>query len=56
MRFGVGELDQRSYEYMMNKLQVRSKEVGREVSDIRDTIDEVDTRIFRCSELLREDS
>jgi hypothetical protein len=56
VRFGVGELDQRSYEYMMNNRQVRSKEVGREISDIRDTIDEVDTRIFRCSELLREDS
>ncbi|MDH5687516.1 MAG: hypothetical protein OEZ48_06620 [Candidatus Bathyarchaeota archaeon] len=56
LRFAVGELDQRSYEYKMNTLQVRLKEVETEISNIRDTMDEVDMRIFRCSELLREDS
>lgn len=56
LRFAVGELDQRSYEHKMNSLQVRLREVETEISDIRNTMNEVDTRIFRCSELLREDS
>ena len=56
LRFAVGELDQRSYEYKMNTLQVRLKKVETEISNIRDTMDQVDMRIFRCSELLREDS
>ncbi len=54
VRFSVGELDQSTYEYKMSILQGSLKNVEREISDIRNHIDEMDMKIFRCSELLRE--
>lgn len=56
VRFAVGEIDQGVYEYRMSNLQGRLKKVEKQISDIRDHIDEMDMRIFRCSELLRGDS
>ncbi len=53
-RFGVGELSQDGFEYRMNVLQTALKKVENEVSDVRALIDDMDMRIFRCTELLRE--
>lgn len=56
VRFAVGEIDQSAYEYRMSDLQGRLKKAEKEISDIRNHMDEIDMRIFRCSELLRGDS
>jgi hypothetical protein len=53
-RFSVGELDQRSFEYKVGALQASLKNVAKETSEIQSHIDDMDMRIFRCSELLRE--
>ena len=54
VRFAVGELDQRTFEYKMSALQASLKRVTEEISEIRDYIDDMDMKIFRCSELARE--
>lgn len=54
IRFAVGELDQRTFEYKMSALQASLKRVTKEISEIRDYIDDMDMKIFRCSELARE--
>jgi len=52
--FAVGELDQRAYESKISVLQGRVRNVEREISDLQRYIDEMDMKIFRCLELLRE--
>jgi len=52
--FAVGELDQRTYESKMSVLQGMVKNVEKKISDIQRYIDEMDMKIFRCLELLRE--
>jgi len=54
VRFSVGELDQSTFEAKMSTLQGTLKKVEREISDTRNSIDDMDMKIFRCSELLRE--
>lgn len=54
VRFAVGELDQHGYEYRMSSLQGSLKSIEREISETRGFIDEIDMKIFRCSEMLRE--
>ena len=54
VRFAVGEVDQRDFEYKMSGLQASLKRVTEEISEIRDYINDMDMKIFRCSELARE--
>lgn len=54
VRFAVGELNQTTYESKVSILQGNLKKVEKETSDIRNFIDDVDMKIFRCAELLRE--
>jgi len=54
VRFSVGELDQATFEEKMSILQGTLKKVEREISNTRNSIDDMDMKIFRCSELLRE--
>ena len=54
VRFAVGELDQKTFEYKVSALQASSKKVAKEISDVQNYIDDMDMKIFRCSELLRE--
>jgi len=54
VRFAVGEIDQNTYESSMGALQRSLKNVKKEISDIRNTIDNVDMKIFRCQELVRD--
>jgi len=54
VRFAVTELGQGAYEYKVSALQGSLKNVEREISDIRKSIDEMDMKIFRCSDLVRE--
>jgi uncharacterized membrane protein len=52
-RFHVGEISQDEFERRMSALQGTSKKVDRKISDIRGFINDMDMKIFRCSELLR---
>lgn len=54
LRFAVSELKQSTYEYRMSILQGSLKQVEREISDVRNYVDEMDVKIFRCLELLKE--
>jgi len=54
VRFAVGELDQIAYEYRMSDFQVSLKKVEKEIVDTRKFVDDMDMKMFRCSELLRE--
>jgi len=54
VRFAVTELDQSAYEYKMSTLQGSLKNLEKEISEIRKSIDEMDMKIFRCSDLVRE--
>jgi len=54
VRFAVGEFNQSMYEYRMSAMQVSLSESEKEISNIRNYIDDMDMKIFRCSELLRE--
>lgn len=54
VRFAVGELSRSIYESRMSVLQGSLRKVEKEVSEIRGYIDEIDLKIFRISELLRE--
>ncbi len=54
VRFAVGEIKQEPFEYRMSVLQSALKKVEKEISEIRSFIDDMDMRIFRCTELSRE--
>ena len=54
VRFAVGEIEQELFERKMSILQSTLKKVEKEVSEIRGFIDDMDMKIFRCTELSRE--
>ena len=54
VRFAVGELEQSEYDYRISTLRGALNRVEKEMSEIRNYIEDIDTRIFRCSELMRE--
>lgn len=54
VRFSVGEITQQLFENKMSFLQANLKKVENDVNDVRRFIDDMDMKIFRCSELLRE--
>jgi len=54
VRFAVGEFGQELFERRTGLLQGSLKRVEKEISDTRRYIDEMDMKMFRCSELLRE--
>lgn len=54
VRFAVGEIDRKIYESRMSALQSSLKKIEREISETRNYIDNIDLKIFRSSELLRE--
>lgn len=53
VRFSVGEFNESVYESKVNILKKRLKLIENEISEIRNYIENMDTKIFRCSELLR---
>jgi len=54
VRFAVGEIDRKIYESRISALQSSLKKIEKEVLEIRNYIDNIDLKIFRSSELLRE--
>jgi len=54
VRFAVGEIEQELFEHKMSVLQSTLKKVEKEISEIRSFIDDMDMKIFRCTELSRE--
>ena len=54
VRFTVGEMQQEWFERKMSVLQASLKKVEKEISEIRSFIDDMDMKIFRCTELSRE--
>lgn len=54
VRFAVGEIEQELFERKMSVLQSTLKKVEKEVSEIRGFVDDMDMKIFRCTELSRE--
>jgi len=55
VRFAVGEIDENVYEYRISTARASARKIEKEISDIRNYIDDMDMKIFRSSELLRED-
>jgi chromosome segregation ATPase len=53
VRYSVGEMAQQFYEIKMSSLQTNLKKAEQEISSIRTFLDDMDMRIFRCSELSR---
>jgi len=53
-RFAVGELNQDVFEYKIGALRGSLKRLEKEILDTQSYLNEMDNRIFRCSELLRE--
>ena len=51
VRFSVGEVEQELFERKMSVLQSTLKKVEKEISEIRSFIDDMDMKIFRCTEL-----
>lgn len=52
-RYSVGEISQQLYEEKISSLQTRLKKVNQEKTRLRSSIDDMDMKMFRCSELLR---
>jgi len=53
-RFAVGELNQDVFEYKIGALRGSLKRLEKEILDTQNYLNEMDNKIFRCSELLRE--
>jgi len=53
-RCAVGELDQDAFEYRIGALRGSLGKLEKEILDTQNYVNEMDRRIFRCSELLRE--
>jgi hypothetical protein len=53
-RYSVGEIFQQLYEVKISSLQTNLKKVEYEVTESRSSMDDMDMKIFRCSELSRE--
>lgn len=54
VRFAIGYYDEGAFEVRMSDLKANLQKVEREISKLRDYIDEMDRKVFRCSELLEE--
>ncbi len=54
VRFAVGEFNQSIYEYKISNLKGTLKKIEEKISNLRRYINDVDMKIFRCLELLRE--
>jgi chromosome segregation ATPase len=54
VRYSVGEVFQQLYEVRINSFQTNLKKVEYEITESRSSLDDMDMKIFRCSELLRE--
>ncbi|MCD6465257.1 hypothetical protein J7L27_02690 [Candidatus Bathyarchaeota archaeon] len=54
VRLAVGEIDRRTFEYRIRSLRGSLRRLEEEISKIRGYIDDMDMKIFRSSELLRE--
>jgi hypothetical protein len=54
VRYSVGEVVQQVYEIKMSASQTSLKKAEKNISDVRAFIDDMDMKIFRCSELVRE--
>jgi chromosome segregation ATPase len=54
IRYSVGEIAQQFYEIKISTLQTNLKRVENEVSNLRSSMDDMDMKIFRSSEISRE--
>ena len=54
VRYSVGEIAQQFYEVRISALQTNLKKVKQEISELRSSMDDMDMKIFRSSELSRE--
>ena len=54
VRFAVGEFSRSVYEWKMSELQGSLKKIEKEISEIRNYVNEIDLKIFKISELLKE--
>lgn len=55
VRFTVGEFDRSIYEARISLLRGSLRKIEQEISRIRNYIDEIDLKIFRANELLKEE-
>jgi len=53
-RFMVGEYDRNIYDVRMSQLQGSLRNIEKEISEIRNYINDIDQKIFRITELLKE--
>jgi len=55
-RYAVGEFEESAYESRLGALQGELRSIERKIEEIRRYIDDMDMKIFRCFETLREGS
>ncbi|MEM2479992.1 MAG: hypothetical protein QXM44_04565, partial [Candidatus Bathyarchaeia archaeon] len=55
VRFAVGEFNRNLYDLKMGELQGALRNLEKEIASLRDYISEIDQRIFRITELLKEE-
>ncbi|RJS84729.1 hypothetical protein CW702_02075 [Candidatus Bathyarchaeota archaeon] len=55
-RYAVGEFDENTYENKLGVLQGKLRSIETKIEEIRRYIDDIDMKIFRCLETLRESS
>lgn len=55
VRFAVGEFDKSIYDLKMGELQGALRNLEKEIASLRDYINEIDQKIFRITELLKEE-
>lgn len=53
-RFAVGELDEDAFEYRIGALRGSQEKLKKKILDTQNYLNEMNGKIFRCSELLRE--
>jgi len=54
VRFAIGYYDEHAFEARISGLKANLQRVEREISKLRDYVDEMDRKVFRCSELLEK--
>ena len=54
VRFTIGYYDKRSFEARINDLKANLQRIEREISKLRDYVNEMNRKVFRCSELPRK--
>lgn len=55
VRFAVGEFNRDLYDLKMSELQGYLKNMEKEISDLREYVNEIDQKIFRINELLKRE-